>query len=81
MAEPIIAQRGGQVRITAVSFVAGDPPAGQQRCLEWLTRFRRLVRRHERIGFHYLGLLRLACALICYRRADRLGLLASNNSN
>ena len=52
-----------------------------ERCLEWTTRFRRLVRRYEREASHYLGFLRLACALICYRRADRLHLLTSSNPN
>jgi transposase len=52
-----------------------------ERCLEWITRFRRLVRRYERTASHYLGFLRLACALICYRRADRLNLLTSNDPN
>ena len=50
-----------------------------ERCLEWITRFRRLVRRDEHTASHYLGFLRLACALICYRRADRSNLLTSNN--
>ncbi len=50
-----------------------------ERCLEWTTRFRRLVRRYERTASHFLGFLRLACALICYRRAARLNLLTSNN--
>ena len=52
-----------------------------ERCFEWTTRFRRVVRRYERKAFHYLGFLRLACALICYRRAVRLKLLTSNNPN
>jgi transposase len=52
-----------------------------ERCLEWTTRFRRLVRRYEREASHYLGFLRLACALICYRRAVRLNLLTSSNAN
>jgi len=50
-----------------------------ERCLEWVTRFRRLARRYERKSSHFLGFLRLACALICYRRAARLNLLPSNN--
>jgi IS5 family transposase len=50
-----------------------------ERCLEWVTRFRRLGRRYERKSSHFLGFLRLACAPICYRRATRLNLLASNN--
>jgi transposase len=45
-----------------------------ERRLEWTTRFRRLIRRYEREASHYLGFLRLACALICFRRADRLNL-------
>jgi transposase len=50
-----------------------------ERCLEWVTRFRRLVRRYDRKASHFAGFLRLACALICYRRAVRLNLLTSNN--
>jgi hypothetical protein len=50
-----------------------------ERCLEWITRFRRLVRRYDRKASHFLGFLRLACAVICYRRADKLNLLSSNN--
>jgi len=52
-----------------------------ERCLEWITRFRRLVRRYERKASHFLGFLRLACAVICYRRATRLNLLTNNNPN
>jgi hypothetical protein len=52
-----------------------------ERCLEWITRFRRLVRRYEKLDSHFLGFLRLACAVICYRRAVRLNLLNSNNPN
>jgi hypothetical protein len=50
-----------------------------ERCLEWTTRLRRLVRRYEREASHFLGFLRLACAVICYRRAVRLNLLPTNN--
>jgi transposase len=50
-----------------------------ERCLEWVTRFRRLVRRYERQASHFRGFLRLACAVICYRRAAKLNLLTSNN--
>ena len=51
-----------------------------ERCLEWVTRFRRLVRRYERKASHFLGFLRLASAVICFRRAARLNLLTSNHS-
>jgi IS5 family transposase len=52
-----------------------------ERCLEWTTRFRRLVRRYERTASHFIGFLRLACAVICFRRATRLNLLTSNDPN
>ena len=50
-----------------------------ERCLEWVTRFRRLARRYDRKASHFRGFLRLACAVICYRRAARLELLPGNN--
>jgi len=52
-----------------------------ERCLEWTTRFRRLVRRYERKASHFLGFLRLASAIICFRRATRLNLLTSTTPN
>ncbi len=51
-----------------------------ERCLEWTSRFRRLVRRYDRKASHFLGFVRLACAIICFRRAARLNLLPSNHS-
>ena len=50
-----------------------------ERCLQWITRFRRLTRRYERHSSHFAAFLAAACALICYRRATRLNLLATNN--
>jgi transposase len=50
-----------------------------ERTLEWTSRFRRLVRRYDRKASHFTGFLILACAVICYRRANRLNLLTSNN--
>jgi transposase len=50
-----------------------------ERGLEWISRFRRLVRRYERQASHFAAFLVLACAVICYRRAVRLNLLTSNN--
>ena len=50
-----------------------------ERCLEWVTRFRRLARRYERNAGHFEAFARLACAVICYRRAVKLNLLTSNN--
>jgi transposase len=49
-----------------------------ERALEWITRFRRLARRYERIGAHFEAFTRLACAVICYRRATRTGVLLNN---
>lgn len=78
-----LARRGIKARI-ARKGVESSARLGRhryviERCLEWVTRFRRLVRRYERKASHFTGFLRLACALICYRRADRLNLLTSNN--
>ena len=50
-----------------------------ERCLEWVSRFWRMARRFDRKASHFTAFLRLACALICYRRAIRLELLTSNN--
>jgi transposase len=50
-----------------------------ERTLEWVSRFRRLARRYERKATHFTAFARLACAVICYRRADKLALLIHNN--
>jgi transposase len=50
-----------------------------ERALEWVSRFRRLARRYERRSSHFTAFVRLACAVICYRRAAKLNLLTSNN--
>jgi hypothetical protein len=44
-----------------------------------VSRFRRLARRYERKATHFEAFLRLACAVICYRRLIKLDLLTSNN--
>ena len=36
--------------------------------LAWLSRFRRLTIRYERLGEIHVAFLDLACALICFRR-------------
>ncbi|WP_158853107.1 hypothetical protein [Saccharothrix deserti] len=43
------------------------------------SRFRRLARRYERKATHFAASARLACAVICYRRAVKLDLLTHNN--
>jgi transposase len=50
-----------------------------ERTLEWVSRFRRLAHRYERKATHFEAFVRLACAVICYRRAVKLNLLAHNN--
>ena len=50
-----------------------------ERTLEWISRFRRLARRHERHDSHFTAFAVLASAIICYRRATKLNLLTSNN--
>ena len=60
---PPIARRG----------VAHGSGLGKQRWVvergfAWLHAFKRLRTRYERRGDIHLGLLQLACALICYRR-------------
>jgi IS5 family transposase len=50
-----------------------------ERTLEWVSRFRRLARRYERKADHFAAFARLACAVICYRRAVKLDLLTHNN--
>lgn len=49
-----------------------------ERTLEWVSRFRRLARRYERKASHFEALVRLACAVICYRRLVKLDLLSSH---
>lgn len=51
-----------------------------ERTLEWVSRFRRLARRYERKATHFLAFTRLACAVICYRRATKLDLLTHHNT-
>jgi IS5 family transposase len=50
-----------------------------ERTLEWVSRFRRLARRYERKASHFTAFARLACAVICYRRAVKLDLVTHNN--
>ena len=71
---PRIARRGieSSTRLGRYRYVI-------ERTLEWVTRFRRLARRYERIAAHFEAFLRLACAVICYRRLVKLNLLTSNN--
>ena len=41
-----------------------------ERSFAWLHAFKRLRTRYEHRGDIHLGLLQLACALICYRKLD-----------
>ena len=44
-----------------------------ERTLGWLSKCRALLVRYDKNGFNHLGLIQLACALLWYRRAHRLG--------
>jgi len=39
-----------------------------ERSLSWLMRYRRLVRRYDRLAEHFQAFVDIACTLICYRR-------------
>jgi transposase len=42
-----------------------------ERSLAWIGRYRRLVRRYDRHGHHFLAFLTLACAMIGYRKLTK----------
>ena len=44
-----------------------------ERTLGWLSKCRAILVRYDKNWFNYLGLIQLACALLWYRRAHRLG--------
>ncbi len=46
-----------------------------ERTLAWLSRCRAILVRYEKKAKNYLGLLQIACALIWFRRQQRLQLL------
>jgi putative transposase len=46
-----------------------------ERTLSWLSKCRGILVRYDKNWFNYLGLIQLACALLWYRRARRLGAL------
>jgi putative transposase len=46
-----------------------------ERTLAWLSKCRAILIRYDKKGCNYLGLLKLACALLWYRRYRRLALL------
>jgi transposase len=43
-----------------------------ERTLSWLLKYRRLVRRYDRLAEHFQGFVTIACALICYRRLTKI---------
>jgi transposase len=46
-----------------------------ERTLAWLSKCRAILVRWDKKATNYLGLLKLACALLCYRRCVRLAAL------
>ena len=43
-----------------------------ERSLSWLMRYRRLVRRYDRLAEHFQGFVTIACTLICYRHLTNI---------
>jgi putative transposase len=48
---------------------------GVERTLAWLSKCRAILIRYDKKASNYLGLLKLACALLWYRRYRRLSVL------
>ncbi len=46
-----------------------------ERTLAWLSKCRALLVRYDKYASNYLGLLQLACALLWFRRQQRLAVL------
>jgi putative transposase len=46
-----------------------------ERTLGWLSKCRAILVRYEKKGANYLGLIKVACTLLWYRRQHRLSLL------
>jgi putative transposase len=46
-----------------------------ERTLGWLSKCRAILVRYEKKGANYLGLIKVACILLWYRRRHRLSLL------
>ena len=65
--KPVIAKRG-----TEHGSGLGKQRWVVERGFAWLHAFKRLRTRYERRADLHLGLLRLACALICYRHLDAI---------
>jgi hypothetical protein len=42
-----------------------------ERTQSWLMRYRRLVRRYDRLAEHFQAFVDIACALICHRRLTK----------
>ena len=71
-----IRRRGIQVRI-ARKGIESSQRLGRHRwiveaCLSWLTRNRRLIRRYDRKAQHFQGFAELGCALLTYRRWQKI---------
>jgi putative transposase len=58
----------GEKRYPARRWVA-------ERTLGWLSKCRAILVRYEKKGANYLGLIKVACVLLWYRRQHRLSLL------
>ena len=71
-----VRRRGIAVRI-ARKGVESSQRLGRHRwiiesCLSWLTRYRRLNRRYDRLAAHFEAFANIGCLLICYQRLTKL---------
>jgi putative transposase len=83
--EAVVAAHGYVPHIRRIGEEKRDPATGEkrfparrwvvERTLAWLSKCRALLVRYDKRSANFLGLLKLACALVWYRRLHRLSLL------
>lgn len=83
--EAAVAAHGYVPHIRRIGEEKLDPATGEkrfparrwvvERTLAWLSKCRALLVRYDKRSANFLGLLKLACALVWYRRLHRLSLL------
>ncbi len=83
--EAAVAAHGYVPHIRRIGEEKRDPATGEkrfparrwvvERTLAWLSKCRALLVRYDKRSANFLGLLKLACALVWYRRLHRLSLL------
>ncbi len=83
--EEAVAAHGYLPHIRRIGEEKLDPATGEkrfparrwvvERTLAWLSKCRALLVRYDKHSANFLGLLKLACALVWFRRLHRLSLL------